>query len=212
MQNTTTNFITLMCHNPEEHKRLLACVDPFMKGVKDDIMGKMTIEAVDELEYVKLAYNETMRVDTPIATSTTSCMNKDVKVNGIDLRAGDAFWVAMNAAHNDLEQWKQPTLFKPDRFDPTSDWYKRPDGGKRSPFAFSPFLGGVRICLGKTFAEITLRLTLPLWYHCFEFEHAEPEHMKKRPRPQVGATKSLEVPMRLTTRNKVAEIPNIKLE
>ena len=34
-----------------------------MDTVKDDIMGKMTIEAVDDLEYVKQAYMETMRKD-----------------------------------------------------------------------------------------------------------------------------------------------------
>jgi cytochrome P450 len=28
-----------------------------------------------------------------------------------------------------------------------------PNGAKRHPLAFSPFLGGKRICLGKTFAE-----------------------------------------------------------
>ena len=50
-----------------------------------------------------------------------------------------------------------------------SKYYRRPDGGKRSPYAFSPFLGGARVCLGKTFAEVTLKFMIPLWYHFFEF-------------------------------------------
>ena len=190
---------------------MLATVDPFMEGVKDDIMGKMTIESVDELEYIKLAYNETMRVDAPVGVSMTSCMSKDTKIGGVDMRAGEMFWVGLQWVHNDLEQWKQPALFKPDRFDPTSEWYKRPDGGKRSPFAFQPFLGGVRVCLGKTFAEVTLRMMIPLWYHCFEFELAEPEHKKNRPSPQIGSIESLEIPMRFTTRNKISEMPNLNL-
>ena len=65
-----------MAHCPEEHKRLLAVVDPFMDSMKDDVMGKMTIAEVDELEYVKLAYMETMRKTSPAGSSSTSCMTK----------------------------------------------------------------------------------------------------------------------------------------
>eukprot|EP00806_Schmidingerella_arcuata_P004651 Macronucleus_5220.p1 GENE.Macronucleus_5220~~Macronucleus_5220.p1 ORF type:complete len:176 (+),score=47.69 Macronucleus_5220:1-528(+) len=175
-------------------------------------MSKMTMDAVDELEYVKLAYHETMRMDAPVSTSMTSCMSKDVKIGNIEMRKNEALWLGMQYTHNDLEQWKQPALFKPDRFDSTSEWYKKPDGGKRSPFAFTPFLGGSRVCLGKTFAEVTLRFTLPLWYHFFDFEHAEPAQAEKRPRAQIGAIKSIEIPMRLTTRNKVTDLPNFKLD
>jgi len=212
VQNTTTNLIAMICHNPEELKRMRACVDPFMAEVQDNIMEKMTMDAVDELEYVKLAYMEAMRMEAPVSITMTSCMNKDTKVCGIDMREGDAFWVGIQYAHNDLEQWKQPALFKPDRFDSTSEWFKRPDGGKRSPFAYTPFLGGTRVCLGKTFAEVTLRLTIPLWYHCFDFELAEPEQQKKRPFVQVGATKSTVIPVRMTTRNKVADLSNFQLD
>ena len=77
-------------------------------------------------------------------------------------------------------------LFKPDRFDSNSEWYKKPDGGKRSPFAFVPFLGGTRVCLGKTFAEITLKLMIPMWLHFFDFEFVNPEHKKVRPDVQMG--------------------------
>lgn len=54
-------MILNMMHNPEELKKLLATVDPFMDEVKDDVMAKITVEKTDELEYVKLAYMETMR-------------------------------------------------------------------------------------------------------------------------------------------------------
>ena len=36
-------------------------MDPYMEKVKDDIMGKMTLEDVDELDYVKMCYQESMR-------------------------------------------------------------------------------------------------------------------------------------------------------
>ena len=60
-----------------------------------------------------------------------------------------------------------------------SPLYLKADGKKRHAFAFSPFLGGSRVCLGKTFAEITLKFTIPLYYHFFDFEFVNKEHMDK---------------------------------
>jgi cytochrome P450 len=45
-----------------------------------------------------------------------------------------------------------------------------PEGKKRNPFSFSPFLGGIRICLGKTFIEEVSKVTLPNILKSFDFE------------------------------------------
>ena len=104
---------------------------------------------------------------------------------------------------NDPEQWKDPNLFIPERFDFSNDWSKTKDGKKRNPHAFAPFMGGSRICLGKTFAEIMLRFTIPLYYHFFDIELVKPEHKKDRPFVTIGASKPIEIPMMMTTRNRV---------
>ena len=75
--------------------------------------------------------------------------------------------------HHDEREWQQPDKFIPDRFDLSSPWAARPDGKRRNPQAFNPFSGGKRICLGKTFAEITTRLTVPLLYYHLDFDFAE---------------------------------------
>lgn len=210
VQNTTSNLITTMLHEPELFARLRATIDPYMETVKDDIMTKMTMEGVDELEFVKQVYMETMRRDSPARMSSTSCMSKDIKVGGVSMGAGEAFWVGIHAVHNDPEQWRQPEAFVPERFDPSSEWFLKPDGGKRSPFAYVPFLGGSRVCLGKTFAEVTLRFTLPLYYHFFEFDFTVDEHRTNRPLVILGSTGNIEIPLKFKTRNKVADLPNFK--
>ncbi len=53
-------------------------------------------------------------------------------------------------------------------------WQLTPDGKPRNPQAFTPFMGGKRICLGKTFAEVTIRFTVPLLFHAFDFEFVDP--------------------------------------
>ena len=56
VQVTTSNLITSLLFNPECDKKLHEEVDPFMDRVKDDIMGKMNLEDVENLEYVKQCY------------------------------------------------------------------------------------------------------------------------------------------------------------
>jgi cytochrome P450 len=106
-----------MLHEPEEFARLRATIDPLMDKVKDDIMNKMDSESVQELDFVKYCYLETMRRTFPANSSSTSCFTKDLSICGIDVKAGEAFYVYLEAIGNDPEQWKDAELFKPDRFD-----------------------------------------------------------------------------------------------
>ena len=54
-------------------------------------------------------------------------------------------------------------------------WKLTPDGKPRNPLSFTPFMGGKRICIGKTFAEVTVRFTIPLIFHFLDFEFVDPE-------------------------------------
>jgi cytochrome P450 len=44
-----------------------------------------------------------------------------------------------------------------------------PEGKKRNPYSFSPFLGGKRICIGKTFVETVSKIVLPTLWSNFNF-------------------------------------------
>ena len=63
--------------------------------------------------------------------------------------------------HRNEQQWIRPDDFIPERFDPESSFFLTPDGKKRHPMAYGPFLGGKRICLGKTFGEMVSKITAP---------------------------------------------------
>ena len=106
----------------------------------------------------------------------------------------------------DPYQWIKPEQYQPARFD-TSDssskWVKTADGKPRNPLAFTPFLGGKRVCLGKTFAEVTVRFTIPMLYHFFEFEFAEEKfHTEPKSRYTIGGKEELHFPLKFTIRNK----------
>lgn len=83
--------------------------------------------------------------------------------------------------HHNKEEWIEPERFIPERFEPHSKYYLRPDGKPRNPFSFVPFSGGKRICLGKTFAEINFKCVFPLLINNYKFDFVNPEHMVKKP-------------------------------
>jgi cytochrome P450 len=74
----------------------------------------------------------------------------------------------------------------PERFNPHSLLFKRPDGKARHPFSFLPFGGGQRICLGKTFAEMMVRFTISLILYHVELDLVDPKQKEKKPLYQIG--------------------------
>mmetsp|Transcript_30460 Transcript_30460/g.29843 ORF Transcript_30460/g.29843 Transcript_30460/m.29843 type:complete len:142 (-) Transcript_30460:20-445(-) len=114
-----------------------------------------------------------MRFEPPVPRSAVMTMTKDVKIGYLNLKAGDIFAIDIARAQRNKDQWISPEQFIPERFDPKSPYYLTPAGQKRHPMSFGPFLGGKRVCLGKTFAEYIERYVVASFIHRFphlEFE------------------------------------------
>mmetsp|Transcript_32588 Transcript_32588/g.24078 ORF Transcript_32588/g.24078 Transcript_32588/m.24078 type:complete len:108 (-) Transcript_32588:32-355(-) len=86
----------------------------------------------------------------------------------------------MMELHHSKDQWRDPDEFIPERFDPNSEYYLTPLGGKRHPMSFLPFEGGPRVCLGKTFAEFIGKLIAVHLFNCFDFEIEENKYEGQR--------------------------------
>ena len=78
--------------------------------------------------------------------------------------------IGMYGMCNNPNEWIEPHKFIPERFDENSDYFLTPDGHKRNPYSFAPFLGGSRICIGKTFVETVSKLSIPTLLTKFKFE------------------------------------------
>ena len=78
------------------------------------------------------------------------------------------------------------------------------DGKMRNPMSFTPFMGGKRVCLGKTFAEVTIRFTLPLLFYYFDFEFVNPrEQVRNKESYSIGGVVELKIPMNIKIKNKI---------
>ena len=112
-------------------------------------------------------------MQAPVYLSSSCSMSEDVQCGPLMMGKGHAFSVSMFHLHNNPQEWIKPEVFIPERFDPDSPYFLTPKGTKRNPFSFSPFLGGSRICIGKTFIEAVSKLTTPVLLANFTFEFAE---------------------------------------
>ena len=78
--------------------------------------------------------------------------------------------------HHDETHWGPlHNKYIPDRFDIDSEHFKAPDGTPRHPYSYAPFLGGHRICLGKTFAETVAKKLIAMLLKLYKLEHADPQ-------------------------------------
>jgi cytochrome P450 len=59
--------------------------------------------------------------------------------------------------------YENPSEFRPERFEPSSKYYLKPNGEKRHPWSYSPFSNGPRNCAGQNFAVAELK-TLMLYF------------------------------------------------
>ena len=118
-------------------------------------------------------------------------------MQGIEFTPTTGFMVNFDLIHKDPKEWIEPEKYIPERFDPNSKYYTRPDGKPRHPFSFCPFYGGKRICLGKTLAEYMTVFTLPLVLYHFDFEFCDPAHKLKKPNLQIGTFATPVINMKL---------------
>lgn len=169
--------------NPEYMKKVREeiktnILDPHVKtgGAKTDkLWNILNYDNSNELNFFGYCFNESLRLEPPVHSSSILCFTEDVEVGKYKIRKGDAFGIFMWLLHRRKDIWIEPEKFIPERFDPESKYYMTPKGEKRPNYAFVPFLGGKRICLGKTFIEVVSKISGPSILSHFDFEFTSEE-------------------------------------
>jgi cytochrome P450 len=121
-----------------------------------EVLGERepSAEDVDRLVYVERVVNESLRLHSPIHSISRVAL-EDETLGGFAIPAGTMLYVSLYATHRLPEYWPEPDVFDPDRFDEKQT-------AVRPRFAFIPFLGGHRNCIGGTMAMAELKLAVAL--------------------------------------------------
>jgi cytochrome P450 len=116
----------------------------------DALEGQPSAAAdLPRLPYLSLVFKETMRLCPPV-WAYPRYANEPVEIGGFRIPAKSIFLPIAYFAHRHPDFWTDPEGFDPGRFD-------RPES-KIHPFAYYPFGGGPRMCLGAYLAPLVCQL------------------------------------------------------
>lgn len=157
----------------------------------DEVVGdrKPTFEDVKSMKYLRLIVAESLRLypQPPLLIRRCRTEDKIPKGGGREatvIRGMDLFLGVYNI-HRDGRFWPNPDLFDPERFTRPYKNPEIPDWAGFDPakwenklypneiaadFAFLPFGGGARKCVGDEFALMEATVTLAMVLRRFDFE------------------------------------------
>ncbi|WP_226023026.1 cytochrome P450 [Halomicrobium salinisoli] len=150
---TLTYVWDLLSRNPDVERRLRAEVDEVCDG-------RPAIEDLFEFEYAGHVVREALRLYPPAHEIRREPV-EDVRFGGYDVPAGSLLVLPTWVLHRDDRFWDDPEAFRPERW---------ADGGDRPEFAYFPFGGGPRRCIGQQFAMTEAQLVLATLVRDWTFE------------------------------------------
>jgi cytochrome P450 len=147
---TTANGLTwawyLLSQNPAIEAKLHEEVDRVLGG------RLPTLEDLRQLEYTDLIFKEAIRLYPPIPSYARQAL-VPVTLGGYTLPAGSIILISPHVFHMDGRWWNDPEAFKPERF-------AKENEQSIAKYAYLPFGGGPRICIGNSFAQMESVLLL----------------------------------------------------
>ena len=105
--------------------------------------------AAGEEDYLRATISESLRL-RPVIPLAGRRLAKELSVDGLELPAGTDVTPAIWLTHTRADLFPEPFAFRPERF----------LDGKVDNYAWIPFGGGIRRCLGASFAEFEMRIVL----------------------------------------------------
>jgi len=183
---TTANALSwtiwLLAQNPAAEKKFFDELAGVLNGRAPNV------EDMPKLTYAANILTESMRLYPP-AWGMARLVKEEVEVAGYKLVPGNGVACAQWVVHRDARWFDEPERFLPERWEG--------DLAKRLPrFAYFPFGGGPRQCIGNSFALMEATLILATIAQKFRFKLVEGHPVKPLAsitlRPQHGIRATLE--------------------
>jgi cytochrome P450 len=110
-----------------------------------------------------MIFSESLRLYPPTWLYIRMANSDDRLPGGAFIPAGTKLYISQYVSHRNPLYFPEPEKFEPNRFSET---------GKqgRPPFAYFPFGGGPRVCIGEHFAKLQAILVLAVLHQRFRFE------------------------------------------
>ncbi len=149
-----------------------------------------TTETVGRLRMARRCVQEAMRLYPPAWAVGRTAVRR-TRVGTWDVPRGANVLVSPWVTHRDPALWPDPLLFDPDRFAPAAE-------RARPRFAYYPFGGGARTCIGAGLAMVEATIILAMVVRAFDLRWAGDG--PPRPNPQITLRPEGGAPMLVRSR------------
>jgi cytochrome P450 len=164
---------------------LLAQHPRIAEALRAEVMAALgdrtpTIEDLPRLQYARMVVEEAMRLYPPVWGFFRQALGPDT-LGEHTVPKGTVLLISPYVTHRHPQVWDNPERFDPGRF--------APDRARERPrFAYLPFSGGPRLCIGNEFALMEAQLAVAMTMQRYRLElpaggRVEPEsRVTLRPR------------------------------
>jgi cytochrome P450 len=171
--------------------------------IRDVLDGRQpTLADLRKLPYLEMIVKESMRLYPP-AWTTSREAQEDFEVGGYTIPKGSTLMMSMYVIHHDPRFWDQPEAFLPERFSAANE--------ENIPkYAYFPFGGGPRVCIGNQFAMMEAQLVLATILQRYHLSLVPNQQIKLNPlvtlRPKPDIQMQISRRETVPQSNEVAEI------
>lgn len=193
---TTSNALSwtwyLLAQNPEVEEKLREELDNVLAGRQPSLAD------LPNLPYSLQIIKESMRLYPPAWILNGRTALEDVQLGGYTVPQGNILFISPYVMHHLPQYFTEPETFKPERFTPEFE--------KSLPkFAYMPFGGGARVCIGNAFGMMEAQLVLATIAQRFRLELATDKPIQYN--AQVTLTPLDGIQMRLVERETAVPTP-----
>lgn len=136
---------------------------------------------LSEMPYTEAVVKEVLRLYPPSWLFERD-VDMDTSLGGYPLRQGQKLLFSPYVVHRQAEYFPAPEVFRPER------WLEPLEPG-RPRFAYFPFGGGPRICMGAAFASITIVTTLATLFSRYDVTLHSDSDLTPNPRTTLLPTR-----------------------
>ncbi|GLT84457.1 hypothetical protein SLE2022_026850 [Rubroshorea leprosula] len=168
-------FMYMLCRHPAIQEKIAEEVKGAinMKEVRDiaELTAGVNEEALGKMHYLHAAITETLRLYPPVPVDAKICFSDDTLPDGFNVREGDMVSYQPYAMGRMKFIWGDDAEeFRPERWLDEHGVFQ-----PESPFKFTAFQAGPRICIGKEFAYRQMKIFSAVLLHCYAFKLSDEE-------------------------------------
>ncbi|KAK0595804.1 hypothetical protein LWI29_010166 [Acer saccharum] len=151
-------FFYMMCKHPDIQekiaKEVIEATQVNQNSSFDELAANVNENTLDKMQYLHAALTETLRLYPPVPADGKVCFSDDTMPDGFKVDKGDlVIYLPYAMGRMEFLWGNDAQEFRPERWLGESGRFH-----PESPFKFTTFQAGPRICLGKEFAYRQMKI------------------------------------------------------